>query len=495
MAVASVQGPRVIGRYALFDEIAAGGMASVHVGRLLGPAGFARTVAIKRLHPQFARDPEFVTMFLDEARLAARIQHPNVVPTLDVVASQGELFLVMEYFLGESFARLLYAAREANEAPPLDVVSAILVAVLHGLHAAHEAKNERGEPLGIVHRDVSPQNILVGVDGIARVLDFGIAKAAGRAQITREGQVRGKMAYIAPEQLQLGAADRKADVYAAAVVLWEALTGKRLFLADSEAATVARVLSAEILPPSSVVPGLAPELDAVVLKGLKREPAERFATAREMARALEAATPLATPLRVGEWVEKMVGGALATRARAISEIEQIQDLVSVGSSSRPPRLLAGSEEPTAVELRTGPSQSDRSIEALEADSVDFNPNRRRRVAVALVALVVGFLVTTAFLVFRAAEPPSRPVSPSPVAVAPSIPVPAAAAAAAAEPSSLAPAAGTPSRSPQPDGEAEATPPSSPSSISRKPGGKTKKNCEPPYTIDEAGHRRYKMECL
>ena len=157
---------RVVGRYALYGEIAAGGMATVHFGRLLGPVGFSRTVAIKRLHPQFAKDPEFVSMFLDEARLAARIRHPNVVPTLDVVATQGELFLVMDYVQGESLSKLIRIAREQGGCIPGRITAGILVGALHGLHAAHEAKNERGEPLGIVHRDISPQNVLVGSDGV-----------------------------------------------------------------------------------------------------------------------------------------------------------------------------------------------------------------------------------------------------------------------------------------------------------------------------------------
>ena len=227
---APVTGPeRLIGRYALFGEIASGGMATVHFGRLLGPVGFARTVAVKRLHPQFARDPEFVSMFLDEARVAARIQHPNVVATIDVVALEGELFLVMEYVLGETFSKLLRSARNRGQRVPLRVVTALLAGSLHGLHAAHEAKNEHGEPLGIVHRDVSPQNVIVGIDGVARVLDFGVAKAVGRLQSTREGQLKGKLSYMAPEQIRSGQVDRRTDIYAASIMLWEALVGKRLY--------------------------------------------------------------------------------------------------------------------------------------------------------------------------------------------------------------------------------------------------------------------------
>ena len=161
-----------IGRYLLFGEIASGGMATVHLGRLSGPAGFARTVAIKQLHPQFAKDPDFVSMFLDEARLAGRVRHPNVVPTLDVEVIENEIYLVMEYVQGASLAKLLRLARTAGQVPDPRIISAIVGGMLQGLHAAHEARGELDEPLEIVHRDVSPQNILVGVDGISRVLDL-----------------------------------------------------------------------------------------------------------------------------------------------------------------------------------------------------------------------------------------------------------------------------------------------------------------------------------
>jgi serine/threonine-protein kinase len=231
--------PIVIGRYALYDEIASGGMATVHIGRLLGPVGFSRTVAIKRMHANLAKDPEFVSMFLDEARLAARIRHPNVIGTLDVVALAGELFLVMEYVHGESLFRLMKAARDAGSPIPLPIVSAIMVGVLDGLHAAHEATNEREEPLGIVHRDVSPHNVIVGAsDGLARVLDFGIAKAADRTHSTQDGQIKGKLSYMAPEQLASEAVDRRSDIYAASVVLWEAIAGRRMLSGEGELKSV-----------------------------------------------------------------------------------------------------------------------------------------------------------------------------------------------------------------------------------------------------------------
>lgn len=324
---------RVIGRYALYGKLAAGGMAAVHFGRLLGPAGFSRTVAIKRLHAQYAKDPEFVAMFLDEARLAARIQHPNVVATVDVVALDDELFLVMDYVRGESFSRLLRASRKKNIDVPIGIIGAVVAGMLHGLHAAHEAKDEQGRPLSVVHRDVSPQNVLVGVDGVPRVLDFGVAKAAARVQVTRDGQMKGKLAYMAPEQLQAKGVDRRTDIFAAGIVLWEALTGRRLFDAEEASEVLRMILSEDIPPPSAVVPSIPRNIDATVMKALLRDPSKRYQTAREFAIALEEAMHLASPREVGEWVEKVAGETLLHREQALAEIEAVSDVSLITDSA------------------------------------------------------------------------------------------------------------------------------------------------------------------
>ncbi len=334
--------PHVIGRYALYGEIASGGMATVHYGRLLGPVGFSRTVAIKRLHAQFAKDPEFSAMFLDEARLAARIRHPNVVQTLDVVAQDNELFLVMDYVQGESLGRLIRASSAKKEHIPLDIVSSILCGVLHGLHAAHEATTESGDPLTIVHRDVSPQNVLVGADGVPRVLDFGVAKAAGRMQTTREGQLKGKIAYMSPEQLRAQVVDRRTDVYAAGVVLWETLVQKHLFSADSEGGVVTKVLEGTVSPPSAYVDGLPPGLDAIVVRAIERDPSRRFETARQMALALETAVPVASPTRVVEWLQGLVGELLAERARSVAIVEKDSGSGMTAIPPGPPAAAPGS---------------------------------------------------------------------------------------------------------------------------------------------------------
>jgi serine/threonine-protein kinase len=311
---------RQIGRYALFRPLATGGMATVHLGRLLGPVGFSRTVAIKRLHQHFAADPEFVAMFLDEARLAARVQHPNVVQTVDVVALEGELFIVMEYVHGESLSRLVNASKAHGAMDP-KLAATILAGALHGLHAAHEAKSETGTPLSIVHRDVSPQNILVGVDGVARVLDFGVAKAANRIHVTQGGTIKGKFRYMPPEQLHNRVVDRRVDIYAAGVCLYEALTGRRYIEAEEHAGIVLEIVSKQPVAPSIYRADIPNSLDPLVLKAVSPDPNDRYATAEEMALAIEDAVGLASPARVGKWVTEVAAVALSQRAQRVAEVE------------------------------------------------------------------------------------------------------------------------------------------------------------------------------
>jgi serine/threonine-protein kinase len=305
-------------------------MATVHIGRLLGPVGFSRTVAIKRLHPQYAKESEFVSMFLDEARLAARVRHPNVVGTLDVVATEGELFLVMEYVEGESLARLIRTSRDRGEAIPIPITVSILVGALEGLHAAHVATSDQGEPLGLVHRDVSPQNILVGTDGVSRVVDFGVAKAAVRMQTTRNGQLKGKLGYMAPEQVN-GEVTRATDIYAAGVILWEMLTRRRLHHSDNDMQTFANIVGGKIDPPSAFEAEVSPELDRVVMQALRSNPEERFFSAREMARALQHAAPMAAAPDVGDWVHALAAGQLSSRAKILAQMESSGVLQSAPS--------------------------------------------------------------------------------------------------------------------------------------------------------------------
>jgi serine/threonine-protein kinase len=481
MARSDAHSPRVVGRYVLYGELASGGMATVHFGRLSGPVGFSRTVAIKRLHPHFAKDPEFVTMFLDEARLCGRIRHPNVVPTLDVVTTEGEIFIVMEYVAGEALSKLMKMAAAKNILMPPKVAATILSSVLHGLHAAHMTKDEHGRELGIVHRDVSPQNILVGADGTARVLDFGVAKAAGRLQTTRDGQLKGKIAYMPPEQLSGMPVTKLVDIYAASVVLWEALTGRRLFDGETEAIVLARAIEGCVDPPSSHNAFLEPAVDAVVLRGLARDPEMRFSTAREMALALEQTIGLASPSEVGEWVEMVCGEELARRAATIAEIE----VASLDTPISTPRV--------SVPKSTNEPHSQVSSISVSRPAVSLTPTRRMGAArimvslFALLAVIGGSLGVIAMRNVLAdahhGEPnrfegdPKRSLQMIGPTTAPSK--------AAKEPPNGGYAGVAIVRT--------ATPPTPTVAPPKAP----KLNpCDPPYTIDPAtGRKKYKLECL
>jgi serine/threonine protein kinase len=527
---------RSIGRYLLFGEIASGGMATVHFGRLSGPAGFARTVAIKRLHPHFAKDHEFVTMFLDEARLAARIRHPNVVPTLDVVATEGEIFLVMEYVQGESLARLIRGMRTHEAPSDPRIVATIMSGVLHGLHAAHEARSEQGAPLNIVHRDVSPQNVIVGSDGVPRVLDFGVAKAIGRLQTTREGQIKGKFAYMPPEQLHGTPVTRQCDVYASAVVAWEALTGQRLFKGETEAAMVTAVLHAPVPPPSQLAPHVPPAFDRVVMRGLQRETSLRYRTAREMAIDLERCAGIASASEVGTWVEWLASDELHKRAERIAEIESVTSGQVVPqmmstiverkpASSRGPsggsgvvtaldrRPKAGGATQTAADARSEvfSLRSDVSSIAVGTPVRESLPPRKSRVRTAMLAALGGGavigVVALAVVVGRRGDR----AAPIPTSVSISSPAPTAANPAAGSGSiAVIPASALPivlppgvrtragggrhspvqPVAPTPGPQSPTQPPPTP-----PPTPTTNPDCDPPYTFDDKGHKIFKPACF
>lgn len=503
--------PEVVGRYALHEEIAAGGMARVHLGRLLGPAGFSRTVAVKRLHSHIARDPDFVTMFLDEARIAARIRHPNVVATLDVVTTGDEVFLVMEYIDGEALSRLERVAFRRGPIPP-PLVVAILTGVLRGVHAAHEARDERGEPLHIVHRDLTPHNILVGTDGLARVLDFGVAKAAGKSHSTRTGELKGKVAYMSPEQIR-GSVTRRTDVYAASVVAWEALTGKRLFTGDHDVEIMARVLDAKISAPSAVVPSLPPSLDQALLRGLATDPEARFATAEEMAIALERCVPPATPREVSAWVESLAGSVLSRRAELVARVESssprdkgIEKATLLGPISRPSGSAA-SAPAVQVPVPEAPTSS-----ATPGGATPVRPSGGRALAAAGIALGMAAVLGLGILLGRRSSGEGAPAdlgAPSTsglreTASAPPAPGPGPEASATMAPPAAPPpppsgpsTGSSPSAVPVPT--AAATPSASaparrPAQVA-KPPKPPKASCNPPYTVDARGVRRYKVECL
>jgi serine/threonine protein kinase len=279
---------KTVGRYELIHRLGHGGMAAVFLGRATGRAGFEKLVAVKVIHPHLAAEPEFVEMFLFEARIAARLHHPHVVEIHDLGDDDGVFFMVMEYVEGETLASVLRQLRKQGEQLPLSAVLQVMADACEGLAAAHDLTDADGRRMHLVHRDVSPHNLLVSMDGRVKVVDFGIAKATGRRSSTRTGQLRGKLAYMSPEQAGGGSIDHRTDLFALGAVLWELLAGERLFTAETESETLARVTACEV-PDIRARRGDVPEgVATLVDRALARDPAARFATAQEMLREVRA---------------------------------------------------------------------------------------------------------------------------------------------------------------------------------------------------------------
>jgi len=378
-------------------------------------------------------------------------------------------------------SQLLRLAREQERGIPPPIAVSILAGALEGLHAAHEAKGKNGEPLYIVHRDVSPQNVLVGVDGIARMIDFGVAKARGRLQTTMEGEVKGKSAYMAPEQLRGAEIDRRTDVYAASVVLWETLTGQRLFTGDRPEAVLIQVLEQAASPPSRYAPVPA-ALDAVVIRGLSRDPAARFETARAMSIALESALSPAPTRDVGEWVERVARGWLSARAKIVAAAE--------GTSSVGTAHSRASPEPETTVVAT----------TTDASSPAAREPSGRRPRTSLRAASAWLLLTAAMGIGAFAwgwtwRHDRAVQAPAPAAVppqydgvvssgSPAVSQPVASTIAAAPATAPGPKAASTARAKASRSVATAAAPSS-----------AHAHCDPPYTLDGAGIRHPKPDCL
>ncbi|MBX3155235.1 MAG: serine/threonine protein kinase [Deltaproteobacteria bacterium] len=431
-----------IGRYALHRQIARGGMATIHMARLVGDEGFSRIVAAKRLLPEFAEDAEFVAMFLDEARIASKVHHQNVVPVLDLVTQNGEVVLVQEYVHGVPLSWLASRARHTKTRIPVRIAVALACQTLAGLHAAHETVDELGMPLEIVHRDVSPQNVMVASDGTARLLDFGVAKATMAAHITREGTYKGKLAYSAPEQLR-GHATRRSDVYALSVMVWELLAGHRMHRACGEAELVATTLSGAL---PTIVEALAAEqqwdgmpadqrdqlmvLEPIVMRGLALAEGDRWGTAADMEEALANAVRPASANAVATWMRALGAEYLERQDGILAAEEQ-----SWRRSARSTRTGVGLVPPRLPTTNSdAPSVSQTSV------PLPIAPLRRGMyslvalLSMLVVALAVGIvIVVTGSPHPRADAAPASPVSPATAAPVTTQPQPASAASAAKRP--------------------------------------------------------------
>ena len=318
------------GRYAIDRPIASGGMATVYLGKMFGGAGFSRTVAIKKLHASLASDPKFSRMLLDEARMASRITHPNVVPVLDVVTSGDSVMLVFEYVFGVSVGQLARTSA-GRRALPLPIAAAIVVGALRGLEAAHSATDEVGEPLGLVHRDISPQNLMVGSDGAVRVIDFGIARALGRAEVTTGNELRGKASYMAPERFRGQKSDHRVDLWAMGVVFWELVCGAKLFDSEDPIETALMVCTGALRQTG------VDALDRVLERALSRDVATRFSSAAEMAKAIEGALLVADARVVAEYLKEQCPAHLEAQREALRAL----DARFVGLEPEPRKVNAG----------------------------------------------------------------------------------------------------------------------------------------------------------
>ncbi len=339
-----------LGRYELLVPIATGGMARVWAARQHGQRGFTKLVAIKTILPHLAREAEFERMFLDEARIASMIHHPNVCEIYELGdegggEGQSILYMAMEWVFGDSLAHLLRSGAEGDTAPePIDlrVAARILAEAAGGLHAAHELVDESGQPMGVVHRDVSPHNILVGADGLVKVTDFGVAKALGQTHsYTVAGQIKGKIHYMAPEQVTGATVDRRSDVFSLGCVLYEATTGGRPFRGEQDHQVMHALLKGDYTPPGKLLVGYPKELERIITKALAPSPVDRYPTAEALRLALEewlAATGgLVTAAHVGATVRQRLHDVLERRKERIREADE-----GVGPSGVAPAAIAPS---------------------------------------------------------------------------------------------------------------------------------------------------------
>ena len=358
-----------LGKYEVIRQIAVGGMAELYLARTVGMEGFEKLVCVKRILPQYANNPSFVNMFLNEARLAATLHHPNIAQVYDIGQEQGEYFFAMEYVHGEDLGRLVATAQESGVPISLDCALTLVSGLCAGLHYAHEKASPEGKPLGVVHRDVSPTNVLVSYDGAVKLVDFGIARAGGEPVQSAVGGLKGKISYMSPEQCRgKTAVDRRSDVFSVGTILYELTTGRRPFVDETEYAVLQQIVNRDADPPSTVMPGYPPALEAIVMRALARDVNRRFSTALELQNQLEdyahdnrlRVSPLVLarlmstlfPARLEEWDHARAQGAFFV------EQHVVRTLIESGKTPEAsPRYVPTPLPPPGDELAAGFDES------------------------------------------------------------------------------------------------------------------------------------------
>lgn len=414
-----------LGRYEILLPVAKGGMAAVWASRLVGSRGFQKLVAIKTMLPDLSDNDDFEAMFLDEARLASRIRHPHVVEIVDLGDEDGLLYLVMEWVDGDTIFTLNKSAREKGGIP-LPILLRIVSDACAGLHAAHELRDDKGQLLNLVHRDISPQNVMVSFDGIVKIVDFGVAKASGRLHETRVGSImKGKVPYLSPEQLTGGKIDRRADIFALGILIYAMVTGKHPFRGESDAKTMENIARRAHVPLRALAREVPPELEAAVDRALAKDPADRWPDCAALQRTLqELASSLGPPVTDGDvarYVRSTLGDLVEERRKRLAVAIQLADARISTSAERDrrkgsgvrPAVHGGAPLPATysgilpVKLDDGPAEpapdpADMAAAARAAGPAPvIKQARRRRSALPYVALTAVALLAGAALALRA----------------------------------------------------------------------------------------------
>jgi serine/threonine-protein kinase len=420
------------GKYRLVAELGQGGMADVILALAQGPAGFNKLVVVKRLRQHLAEDPEFVAMLVDEARLAARLNHPNIVHTNEVGEIDGRFFIAMEYLEGQPLTRIKRRATRAERELSVETELRVLGDVLAGLQYAHELTDYDGTPLGVVHRDVTPSNVFITYEGVVKIVDFGIAKASGRSTHTQTGVVKGKMPYMPPEQALGHEVDRRADIFSVGVMLWEVLARRRMWKGLDDVVILGRLINGDIpISPREVRPEIPEVLDTICRKALNPDPEGRYARAVDFQNDLEAYLETCSSQPTNRELGRVVSEVFEQERREIksiieTQLSKIKD--NLANSLEPvviPESLPGTLTPSATEISPGRLESRRpSItgipESLRSSTPSWSPaeealtnsayrGRRRRAALAFAAVAVAAAAGAVWLMGRAPSAERAPV--------------------------------------------------------------------------------------
>jgi serine/threonine-protein kinase len=367
--------PRRFGKYTLIRKIALGGMAEIFLALQKSMAGFEKLIVVKRILPHLAKDRAFIDLLLAEARIAATLNHPNVAHIYDVGESEGQFYIAMEHIHGEDLRSIVRQMKKVGEtAFPLEHALAIVMGCCGGLAYAHERTNLDGQPMDIVHRDVSPQNILVTFTGDVKLVDFGIAKAGrGQMEDTGSGQLKGKVPYMSPEQAQGLVLDGRSDIFSLGIMLFELCTGKRLFRGANELETLKTIVEGEYPRPRALNPNLQPRLEEIILRSLEKDPAKRYQSARDMQADLEdyirTEQLKVSPLSLGAWMQHLFGDKLTEQKKMLSEGKQLAEVIAA--------QVAAEEEAAAREAATRSGVRQKA------------PSRAPWIAVALLGLLAA----------------------------------------------------------------------------------------------------------